>query len=295
MTYRFSNKQRSSRPPRRVERLDIPPNEAEKYAIGLLRNNRLSPLESDTVDLLAVAGVLTDSQLNNLLSISPSSLLRYYKNHLIDRVPVNGLKLDRLGFPSKDRVYCLGMVGLAIAEIRAGGQPVPKGYIGYGVDRATHDILTNAVVILLSNYARGRGYAPLWRSRYESTVRDKDGRPKLEPDAMLAVGGRRFVIEYHNEDSGVRVGKKIRRYEQVARKGDYHDSWGLADDDKRPTVLVAFTHKAVATGYTNEVKEEASMGLRFRYLGKPWASFQRGDNPAIWQDFRTNEVVNILD
>lgn len=290
MTYRFTTQKQDKRPPRRVERLDIPPNEAEKHALGLLRNNRLSPLEGSVVDLLAVAGVLTDSQLNKLFSISPSSLLRYYKNHLIDRVPVHNLKISGLGFPSKDRVYCLGMVGLAIAEIRAGGRPVPKGYIGYGVDRATHDILTNEVVIRLCNYARGRGYAPLWKSRYEATVRDNMGVPKIEPDAMLEIGRRKFVIEYHNEDSGSRARKKIDRYEYERGKGHCSESWG---HDSLPTILVAFTHKAVATGYTNGIDKKAIVG--FRYLGKPWASFQRGDNPALWQDFKTGEVVNVLE
>ena len=291
MTFYFSSQPiTAQRTPRRAKRIELHPSEAKQYAIGLLRDHRISALASHVLDILAVAGVLSESQISSLISISYRSLLRYYKLHLLDRIPTHGLSLSSYGFDASETLYTLGMAGVAIMEMRLEG-PVPKSYLAYGIHRVTHELLTNEVVIQLSKQALAQGLAPTWHSKYEATVHDDERRPTLEPDALIELGGRQFVLEYHNEDTARRAAQKVQRYERVQRGGAWQRSW---QTNEFPWVLVAFTHRAVATGYQEAVQDAASMGLRCRYLGKPWQSFQRGDDPALWQDFRTNKVVNVL-
>lgn len=280
------------RRPRHAGRETLQPHEAKSYAIGLLREHRVTPLADRVIDMLAVAGVLSESQIKSLIPLSYRSLLRYYKLHLLDRVPTHGIKLTSYGFSKSERLYTLGVAGLVIAEMRRESGLVPTSYLGYGVHRVIHDLLVNEVVIRLSCHAFvEQDIAVMWRSRYEATVHDDDDRPVLEPDALLDFDGRQVVLEYHNEDTARRASEKVRRYERVHRGGHWRDSW---QTNEFPWVLVAFTHRAVATGYQEAVQEAASMGLRCRYLGKPWVSFQRGDDPALWQDFRTGKIVNVL-
>lgn len=60
-----------------------------------------------------------------------------------------------------------------------------------------------------------------------------------------------------------------------------------------PTVLVSWTHQAVATDYQKAVAEAAQWGLRCRYLGKPWQSGIADEAPDLWRDFRTGEMVRL--
>ena len=291
MTFQINHADRKPiRPPRRAERIELVQHDAKQHTLGLLRDNRVSDLASRVIDALAVAGVLSEQQLDELLKVSYRSLLRYYKLHFLDRLP-SSFDLTAVGFRRRETFYTLGMVGLVIAEMRSMNGLVPISYLGYGLHRVMHDVLTNEVVIRLANAAVAQGATPLWRSKYEATVHNDDRRPILEPDALLEIGTRQLLLEYHNEDTSRRAVEKVQRYEKAYRDGHWRSSW---QTDEFPLVLIAFTHRAVATGYQAAVKEAAQMGLRCRYVGKPWSSFQRGDDPALWQDFRTGEIVNVL-
>lgn len=279
---------------RKPKRDSLTPHEAKLEAIRLLRDQSISPIANKVIDLLAVAGVLTDQQMNTLINVALRSRLRYYKQHILDRLPIHTLDLDALGLPCS-YVYALGAVGLEIAALRH--DLVPTGYIGYGVHRITHDLLCNQVAISVLQAAAHHGWTPSWRSRYEATVHDDDGRPVLEPDAMLvleaASGARRqFVVEYHNEDTSRRAATKIAKYERAFRDGNWQQEWGT---DVMPLVLVSWTHNAVATGYKAAIEEAARLGLRCTYLGKPWSSVIQNSTPGMWKNFRTGEVVNVLE
>ncbi len=292
MSFSFAPTNTSHAPPRpKAKRQAITAHEAKRRAMQLLREHRLSSLANKVMDALAVAGVLSDEQIKSLQPLSDRSLVRYYKRHLLDRLPLHTLELGRYGM-SCAQVFTLGMVGVEIAELRHGR--VPTGYLGFGIHRITHDLLCNETMIQLCRLAHGRHRFPVWRSRFEATVRDDAGRAVLEPDAMLQVEQPfgQWVLEYHNEDYSGRAAQKVERYEETYRTGHWQRSWRT---ETMPAVLVAFTHRAVATGYQEAVREQASFGLRCTYLGKPWSSIRKGDAPHVWQNFYTGEMVNILE
>ena len=170
MTYQFFPDHKVvARHRRRPQRVALEPRDAARHAMGLLRDQKVSPLAYRLVDALAAAGVLDERRPKSLISVSPRSLLRYYKEHLIDRVPTHGLPLARYGFASSERLYTLGMVGIALAEMRT-GEEVPKGYLGFGLHRVMHDLLASEVVIRLAQRALEMGLIPGWKSRYAATV-----------------------------------------------------------------------------------------------------------------------------
>lgn len=278
---------------RKAKRHALTPHEAKLEAIRLLRDQSISPIANKVIDLLAVAGVLTDQQLDTFTNVHDRTCRRYYKQHLLDRLSIHALDLAALGLPCR-YVYALGAVGLEIAAFRY--ELIPTGYIGYGVTRITHDLLCNQVAINVLQAALNHGWTAIWRSRYEATVHDDGGRPVLEPDAMVVLqapsGGRyHFVLEYHNEDTSRRAATKVAKYERVFRDGDWQRAWGT---DVMPTVLISWTHNAVATGYKAAIEDAARRGLRCTYLGKPWSSVVQNSAPGLWKDFRTGEIVNLL-
>lgn len=191
-------------------------------------------------------------------------------------------------------VYTLGAVGYQIAALKTDHQ-VPTGYIGFGTDRILHDLLVAETMLQLLK-ATPEPLRPQWSSRFEATVRDDENRPLLEPDAMLTLysGHQRralYLMEYHNEDTARRAAGKVERYEHVYRSGHWQRAY---DSETMPTILVGFTHRAVATGYQDALAAQATRGLRCTYLGKPLNSILKGNKPGIWQNFRTGETVDLL-
>lgn len=269
---------------------------AKTEAIRLLRNDALSPLATRTLDALTTAGILTRAQLKHLTSVSNRSLNRYHKQHLIDTlIAPDTLTAYGLAHSSRRlRLYTLGMVGLAVAEQK---ERLAATYIGYGTHQITHDVLCNTVVLSLIKTGAAAGYRCDWYGKYEARVYGMDGNLKaciLEPDALLIFTKegeppRPFIIEYHNETHQNRVLEKVEKYEREARNQQWRDTWPL---DHFPTVLAAFTHKAVATGYNDALRRVRGRGLRCRYLGQQFALNK--DDPAAWWDFNGRETINIF-
>lgn len=274
----------------RTKREAISARDANKRARQLLGEGRISATLHKVLSILAVAGVLSEAQLNRLLGVSGRSLRRYHKRHLLDRLYVLPPTLRKVALEGADRyprLYKLGLVGLAIT--RHEEAPVPTGYDGFGVHRLAHDVLANEVLLRILLAAAGRGYDPIWLSKYEATVKNDSGRAILEPDGMLLLQHaqrptRRYLLEYHNEDDGRRSAAKIRRYEEMARDGHWQSAWQC---DELPTVLVCWTHNAVATGYRKAIEHQAHrhLGLRGSYLGMPLARLLEGHDPLVWKNF----------
>lgn len=284
---------------RRTTRDPITPHEAKQRAYFLLAEGKITGKQSQVLSTLAVAGVLDEQQLARLIGISGRSLRRYHSQHLLDRLYVVPASLRTVGFIRAGeslRLYKLGAVGRAIV---AHDQPlVPSGYEGFGVHRLTHDVLANEVMIRVARAGADAGYDPIWLSKYEATVHDDAGRPMLEPDAMLELrhahrATQRFLLEYHNEDDSRRAAGKIKRYEEVARDGHWQHAWNT---ETLPTVLVSWTHNAVATGYSAAIERQAHrhLGLRFRYLGMPIQRLLAGGDPLQWKEFLSKEVAPLL-
>lgn len=284
---------------RRTTRDPITSHEAKQRAYYLMTEGKITGKQSQTLNTLAVAGVLSEQQLDRLIGISGRSLRRYQGQHLLDRLYVEPAPLKRIGFVGEGenlRLYKLGAVGRAIV---AQDQPlVPSGYEGFGVHRLTHDVLANEVMIHLIRAAFHAGYNPIWFNKYEATVHDDSGRPVLEPDAMLVLEHpqrptQRFVLEYHNEDDGRRAAGKVKRYEEVVRDGHWQHAWNT---ETLPTVLVSWSHNAVATGYRAAIERQAHrhLGLRFRYLGMPIQRLLVEHDPLQWKEFLSKEVASLL-
>lgn len=281
----------SGTPRRRTSRPDLTPYEARQQAQRLLGSQRVSPSQGRMLAALGVAGVLTDSQLTSLVPLSQNTQIRYYQQHLVDRLPRSLVADSALQLAPFRHLYTLGLVGLALAEMWYG--LVPKGYDTQRVNRVPHDLKCNQVVLELLGALRGAGRLATWRSRYEATVHDEQGRPQLEPDALVrwqgGAGVRQVVVEYHNEDSGRRARKKVDLYERVQREGHWQRAW---DTGEMPRVLVVWTHDAVGEAYRAVLRQQ--VGVRCCYLGKPWQSVVEDKLPTWWVDLRTGEVVNVL-
>lgn len=290
-----SNKQKRRRKPpeRKPTRAPISAHEAKQQAAYCVKNTYPSIYAHQVIDYLARGGVLTDSQLTQLNGLDERTLRNYFKQHLLDLLPWEVLDLARLGIPHTKHVYTLGSVGLEIGTYCHG--LVPTGYYGLGVHRITHDLLANQVVIHLIQAAAAHGYEYEWHGKYQATVHDTEGRPVLEPDAMLICKQgsqqRRLLLEYHHEDSGRRAIDKVERYEELWRNGHWRRAWQA---DELPLVLICWTHRAVGSGYRQAIELVSRRGLLGRYLGKPWDAFQTGHAPTIWQDFKSREMVDIL-
>ncbi len=282
---------------RRPVRLPITPKEAKATAARILRNNTLSSSANQTISALTTTGVLTTIQLQSLVQISKRSLNRYHQQHLIDTLIAPEL-LERFQLPSaktsRVQLHTLGAVGLAIAEHR--GQ-LAASYTGYGTHQIVHDVLCNQVAINLIQHAKNNGYQVDWYGKYEARVYGKDaGKTKcvLEPDVLLVFTKpnqpkRAFIIEYHNEDHRNRTQDKVERYEREARNQYWRETWPL---DEFPIVLAAFTHKAVADGYTEAVADARGRGLCCRFLGKQFAVAD--PSPAQWWDFDGKRLEGIF-
>lgn len=297
MPYSLLNTIPSPRIGKRSKRPFLSEKEAKHTALRVLKERSLSPLAFQTLDALTTAGVLTTRQLQTLVPVSVRSLKRYHFQHLVNHLYAP----DRLAaFPlpmattHRLRLYTLGTLGLAIAAEK--GSFVPS-YAGYSAHQLTHDVLCNQVALTLMAYGKVQGYSPTWYGRYEARVFGSESgktRCVLEPDALLIftkahTSKRAFLIEYHNEDHRNRARDKVERYEREARNQYWRDTWPL---DDFPLVLAAFTHKAVADGYTAAIREVRGRGLRGRFLGKQFTVTD--EQPAQWWDFAGQKLTDIF-
>lgn len=282
---------------KRPVRLPISPKEAQATAIRVLRNNTLSPSANRTLSALTSTGVLTTVQLQSLVQVSTRSLNRYHQQHFIDTL-IAPESLEKFQLPisktTRLQLHTLGVVGLAIADLR---EQLTSSYAGYSSHQITHDVLCNQVALNLIQHGKALGYTPTWYGKYEARVYGQEtGKTKclLEPDTLLVFSKpnkpkRAFIIEYHNEDHRNRTRDKVERYEREARNQYWRDTWPL---DDFPIVLAAFTHKAVADGYTEAVAEVRGRGLRCQFLGKKFAV--KDANPAQWWDFNRKQSVDVF-
>jgi hypothetical protein len=297
MPYSLSENIPSTRIGKRSTRPFLSEKEAKLTAHRVLKERSLSDLAFQTVNVLITTGVLTTKQLQSILNISIRSLTRYHYQHLLNHLYAPD-SLTQFSFPhaftNRLRLYTLGTLGTAIAEAKE--QLVPS-YAGYSSHQITHDVLCNQVALNLIQYGKSLGYTPTWYGKYEARVYGQEtGKTKclLEPDTLLVFNKpnhpkRAFIIEYHNEDHRNRTRDKVERYEREARSQYWRDTWPL---DEFPVVLAAFTHKAVADGYTEAVVEVRGRGLRCQFLGKQLVVADA--NPAQWWDFDRKKTVDIF-
>ncbi len=275
---------------------NITPYEAKQEALLMMRSGRYKPgTKFDrVVQLLSTGGVFLEEQIISLTGAKKRTLQTYRKKGYIDLLPVP-LKLGSL--INKPRVYALGPIGLALAELQ--NELVPTGYLKSTHDRVTHDVLCNLVYYQIYEAAKKIGYMAILRGKYETTIHNKKNQPILEPDSMVILtkeGEEKeypFLIEYHNENYSSRAAEKIRKYEYVYQEGYWRSQWHV---NRFPPILIATTHLAPATGYDEEIKKHLiGAGVKCTYLLKSLKKLLDGsESSLIWLDLEKNKTINIL-
>ncbi len=170
----------------------ITPYEAKQQALLMVRKGRYKPGSKldKVIQLLSTGGVFLEEQVIELTGAKKRTLQKYRKKGYIDLLPAP-LKLSEL--ISKPRVYALGPIGLALAELQ--NKLVPTGYLKSSYDRVTHDVLCNVVYYHIYKAAKQMGYVAILKGKYEATIHNRKGQATLEPDSMIILA--REEEEYH--------------------------------------------------------------------------------------------------
>jgi len=250
----------------------------------------------EVIRLLSTAGILPGPTIMEFVGVTERSLRRYRHAHLLERIEIP----ERLRsiYPADTIVYGLGSVGQVVGEILY--NLIPIGYVEAKQDRVSHDLLCNLVYYALHKGLKPLGYQAGWYSKYEATIHDRDGRPLLEPDALVIADhptkrSQCFLVEYHHEDFGRRAESKVLKYERVLR--DHPETWQAQwQTTEPPTVLVVWTHKAVGTGYRKyfEQRRSEAMTTQSRWLGKPLQTFLEKQTVLLWDNLTTGQANDRL-
>lgn len=274
------------------------PTEARQEALYLIRQGLFAEGTKmrGTIQLLSTAGVLPGQTLRDLAGLAERTVRRYRQIHLLDRIEVPE-KLHPI-YPAGTLLYALGPVGQMVGEILY--DLIPIGYVEAKQDRVTHDLLCNLVVCALCKGLKPLGYQTGWYSKYEATIHDKEGRPLLEPDAMVIAThptkpSQTFLIEYHHEDFGSRAEGKVLKYERLLRdhRRDWQPKW---QTEVPPTILVVWNHTAVGTGYRThfEGRRRQTLSVQGRWLGKPLRAFLDKQTVLLWENLGTGQPQDRL-
>jgi hypothetical protein len=241
------------------------------------------------IDVMSSAGILPSEYLQEFMGVNERTLRRYREKSLLERVSVPAT-LEKLVPPKTHFFYALGVVGIEVAAQIHG--MVPLGYTEAVQDKVSHDVLCNMVYYALYRAVQALGYTAVLYSRYEATVHNHNGKPLIEPDAMVVMEHdtkprQVFLIEYHHEHFSSRVKDKVLKYEAVLQ--DYPKEWQSKWQSKEPpTMLVVWTHRAVGTGYTLCFDERRQRSTtQSRWLGKPLQSFLDKQTPLLWDNLTT--------
>jgi hypothetical protein len=272
--------------------------EARQEAMHLLRQGRLQEGTKmrSTIQLLSTAGILPSTTIADLVGVSERTMRRYRRSHLLDRIEVPR-RLSAI-YSTDTVLYALGPVGQMVGEILY--DLIPIGYIGAKQDHVSHDLLCNLVYYAVCKGIKPLGYKAKWYSKYEATIHDREGRPLIEPDAMVIAThpskpSQTFLIEYHHENFGRRAEGKVLRYEQIFR--EFREEWQFKWQTKdAPTLLVVWTHNAVGKGYRKHFEERHTkqMGLYGQWLGKPLQAFIERQTVLLWENLGTGQLQDRL-
>jgi hypothetical protein len=299
---------------------ELSESEARRRAEKFLRHPPSDHVMS-TWKLLCTAGVLTYGQIQELLGVSDRLLRKYTSKdyQLFHRLPPMHEHLRGLGFKDETkhlRLYCLGKVGLKMAELSK--VRVPDYYLGAAQDNITHDVLCNEVIRYLIRAARALGWTWDWRSRYRGAVRLEAGPDKkvvhVEPDAVLRFTEPKgayhvCVLEYHNEDTRRRALEKFEKYEELHHLGtstfykvpsQVFEPWWYV---RTPILLVASTHMAPLNGFKHAIdtRQGAAHPMNTvdgRWYGHLWKTFETGKSDPLnalrWIELQTMKASVIL-
>lgn len=286
-------------PRRPVKVQQMTPHEAEQEAYRMIQAG-LVEKHSKTralIDAMSSAGILPPEYLQELIRVNGRTLRRYREKSLLERVAIPPLLVGY--FPPKTHFfYTLGMVGIELATQLNG--MTPTGYLEAKQDKISHDVLCNLVYYHLYRGVKPLGYSAVLYNRYEATVHDFKGKPLIEPDAMVVLEHptkprQVLLLEYHHEHFSSRSANKVMKYEGIFR--DRPDLWQTKwQTTQAPTILVVWTHNAVATGYRRHFEERRTehMSVQAQWLGKPLQTFVDKQTVLLWENLGTGQAQDRL-
>lgn len=242
------------------------------------------------IDLLACGGVLPASH----LGVSDRVLKWWMQRLVLEKVVSDPAELNyitkQVGLQTMGGLYALSPVGVEIAALRHEVQP-PSGYQGYTLMRVMHDVVVNEIVLRLAERLAAGGWNVEWLGKYEGTLTDKNGKPILEPDAVIRFykddQEKAFVLEYHNEDRRARAAMKVEKYEAAFNDGNWRQQWEV---ETFPPVLVVFWQPIVGTGYQQAV---GTRKLNCTYYGKTLKAVLEGKLDE-WQSINRDKKETLI-
>lgn len=305
----FSNVSTQAHHPKRTKKdVDVTTmtKQQQKAYASKLFTDGLSEKSTQAIYALAVAGVLSTDQIYRLLNVSDSTLVRLSQKAIIDRMysmteeikSVYGVKPETRGHRTQTKLNRLSPIGIEIAGLLGIEQKI-EDYTGYGYHLILHDFLCNEVAVRILERAGASGAKNCqWIGKRQATIRDNNGAPIIEPDAMLVLKNpngseQRVIIELHREDTGRRVEDKVTRYEKVYRDGLWNEQWGV---NVFPSVLAVFTAPAVGNGYKEAIQKvkRNSMGVKVNYYGKSWRQLLEDKSLAAWFCFNNSAAEAVF-
>lgn len=249
--------------------------EADRLILSRHLSNRLSAELRMTLDLLAVASVLTVEQVCRGAEISIPSLRRYVRDGYLAYHRTTPSKL----WP-QTAVVTLGTLGRAYGRF---WHTLSDKYDGYPFHQTDHDLGRNEIILILLERAR-REKRPLeWSGSYEARICDEAGEVLIEPDARLVIGDRTLLWEHHQEHHRGRVADKIERYEACPDTSLPI----IGDAPATQLICVTFVHRVVLDGYAALLRDRHHGGqtLRHRWLAKSLhRARDQPDQIAHWYD-----------
>ncbi len=188
-------------------------------------------------------------------------------------------------------LYTLGPVGIEISKERHGVSP-PTGYLSYPLERTSHDLVMNEIVLQIAGQAMENGWRTVWVSKYEATLYNEDGAAILEPDAMLRLtkDGDELVylFEFHNEDKSTRAHSKVRKYETAA---SLENLWAQAwEVEEFPPLVAVFRKPIVGTGYNEAVRE---VSPHVQIYGRTLTGALK-DDFSVWYHFNVGKKEKLF-
>ncbi len=261
----------------------------------------LSPHAEQTLQYLAVGGLMSASQLERL-GVKLRTLQKYAQKQLLARLPRPSTEMVKMfeqwGLPIEQEnpqstlLYLLGPIGLEIAG-RKNLDP-EEGFLAYPEERLMHQVVLNEIRIRLSVYGLEQGWQVAWADRGQARLMAEDETVLLEPAAMLTFekGSEKhtFLVDYLTNPSPVYLERLISSYEKAQRTGQWREQWA---GENFPSLLMGLGNHTVGQAFLDAIRNYASGKCTF-YVKLLGGIISAKANLGEWSNFNTNSWEVIL-
>lgn len=261
----------------------------------------LSPQAEQTLQYLAVGGLMSASQLERL-GVKLRTLQKYAQKQLLARLPRPSTEMVKMfgqwGLPCEPEnpqntlLYLLGSVGLEIAE-RKNLDP-EEGFLAFSEERLMHQVVLNEIRIRLSLFALEQGWQVTWADRGQARLMAEDETVLLEPAAMLffekGADKRAFLVDYLTNSSPIYLERLVSTYEKARRSERWQAHWGV---EYFPPLLMGLGNHPVGQAFLDAIRNYASGKCPF-YVKLLGGIVSEERSLGEWTNFNTNSREVIL-